>query len=170
MPNFVPVFYVLRIYSWRLQIETGFPKTCFLPSKSSIQFYHQTETTRAAHTQKSGLGVAVWLCSSLLFLLSPPAAIAASPTSSHPSDEGLLYSQCSNAILISPAQESVTHLNWHLVSRCQGFTPQPEAHTDLQISSSSFSLGSLLYHPIFDIQIPIFKFHTFTHRVLHQAN
>lgn len=59
LPNFVHVLYVLRIYSWRLQIETGFPKICSLPSKSSIQVYYQTETTRAEHTQKSGLGVAV---------------------------------------------------------------------------------------------------------------
>jgi len=130
--------------------------------QDSIQVYNQTETTQAAHKEKSELGVAVCLCSLFLLLLSPPAAIAASPTSRHPSDEGLLYSQCSNVILNSPAEESVTHLNRHLLSSCQGFTHQPEVHADLQISSSSSGLGSLLYHPIFDIQIPIFKFHTFT--------
>lgn len=135
---------------------------------SSIQVYYQTETTTAVHTEKSGLGIAVWLCSLFLLLLSPAAATAAHPTRRHPSDEGLLYSQCSNAILISPVQESVTHLNQHLVSRCQSFTPQPKVHADLQISSSSFSLGSLLYRPTFDIQMPVF--HTFTYRVLHQAN
>lgn len=59
LPNFVHVLYVLRIYSWRLQIETGFPKICSLPSKSSIQVYYRTETIWAEHTQKSGLGVAV---------------------------------------------------------------------------------------------------------------
>lgn len=157
---FVRVLYVLRIYSWWLQIETGFLKTCSLPSKNSIQVYYQTETTQAAHTEKSGLGVAVWLCSLFLLLLSPSAAIAASPTSRQPSDEVLLYSQCSNVIFISPAQESVSHLNQHLVSRCQGFTPQPEVHADLHISSSSFSLGSLLTNLYMIFKFPYSNSHT----------
>lgn len=139
-PIFAHLLYVFRIYSWMLQIGRGFLKTCSLLSKSSIQLYYQTEITQAAHPERSGLGVAVWFCSLFLFLLIPPAVRAANLTSRHPSDEGLLYSQCFNTILISPVQKSVTHPHQFLVPRCQGFTSQPEVHADLQISSNSFSL------------------------------
>lgn len=151
------------------QIERDFLKTCFLLSKSSIQVYYQTFRV---HPREVWAGSC---CLTLLIVFISADFIssdvrAANPTSRHPSEEGLLYSQCSNMILISPVQKSVTHLHQLRVSRCQGFTSQTEVHADLQIFSISFSLGSLVYHPTFDIQIPIFKLNVFTYRVLHQAN
>lgn len=166
-PISVYLLYVFRIYSWMLQIERGFLKTCSLLSKSSIQVHYQTEIYRLHPREVWATG-----CCLVLFIIfiSTDSSWVANPTSRHPSDEGLLYSQRSNMILISPVQKSVTHPHQLLLSRCQGFTSQPEVHADLQISSNSFSLGSLVYHPTFDIQIPIFKFHVFTYRVLRQAN
>lgn len=153
------------------RLKDYFLKTCSLFSKNSIQVYHQAETHRLHPRQ-------VWAggCSLILFIvfisadfISPDVRVA-NPTSRHPSDKGLQYSQRSNVTLVSPVQKPVTHLHQLLVSRCQGFTWQPEVHADLQITSNSFSLGSLVYHPTFDIQIPIFKFHVFTYRVLCQRN
>lgn len=146
-----------------LQIERDFLKTCSLLSKSFIQVYYQTETHRL-HLREIWAGG----CCLILFIvfisagcLSPDVR-AANPTSRHPSDEGLQYSQCSNVTLISPVQKSVNQL---LVSRCQGFISQPEVHADLQISSN---------HSVWDLWCTtlhfIFKFHVFTYRVLCQRN
>lgn len=151
------------------RIERDFLKTCSLLSIRSIQVYYQTFRV---HPREVWAGS----CCLILFIVFISAELissnvrAANPTSRHPSDEGLPYSQRSNMILISPVQKSVTHLHQLLVSRCQGFTSQTEVHADLQIFSISFSLGSLVYHPTFDIQISVFKLHVFTYRVLHQAN
>lgn len=150
-PTFVYLLYVFRIYSWMLQIER-FSKLALyylrVPSRSTTKLKHTGCTP-----QGSGLWVAVSFCS--LFFISPDVA---NPTSRHPSDEGLLYSQCSNVIPISPVQKSVTHLHQLLVSRCQSFTSQPEVHADLQIPSNSFSLISgvppYIWYSNSHIQIP----------------
>lgn len=164
----VLVLYVLRIYSWRLQSKTVSKDLLFTIQEFNPGLLPSWNHTSCTHR-------AVWArgCCLALFI----GFISAEPSCCHRCKSNKQTSFQARAPVL-PVLQHDTHLSSARVSdsstsvptvQVPGFHFQP-VHADLQISSSLLRLGSLLNHPTFDIQIPIFKLHTFTYRVLHQAS